>query len=626
MSSKLRPRAQRNGNSGGLFVDENDRSAPSIAYEPAIKPDVDAEVRIDDDDFEAEDGEEEEDDGTYEPKTAISEPMQSQRRIGEIIRILNSRYLELSPDYQRGVVWNESRMSALIESFIENFYVPPVIFNVVRLADEGDEARYKRICVDGKQRLTSIREFLAGNIPIRDKHGRKWYYVDNGNGKSGRRVLPESAKHQFRNKSVVCYEYQDMGREHEEDLFARVQEGVTLTAAEKLRATSGPWQSFIKDYEEDYPTVAGLIKNKRSGGFRSIASCFAQIVAVRTTPKGRIPAVKSSESVLEALFKQTYLLTEDAQELFREVFNLFARLIRDWPHFLKEHDTLKHTKSFSPIEFSAVGVLLSLYYLHRGRAQLAEDIHRLRIVLRENFTELKLNKRTWEFVWDYIDGIQKLRDEAPIFSTPKPPAQAKGIAAGDESTHDALPASGKASSLTRQRPRKSTAAGREIDREAGERPPLSRVDQDDNGDGGAGTHAQPLDGSHDNDLTRNLGQGLSGKKPKLARFNTSEGNTGGSGRAIVPNGDGRSRGGVENNNTPSARLHRPDTYAKTPAGAPPAPGQAPVADMGRNDQSFSTAQSSTPLSSMSKRRLAQLESSNDTPIKRTKGLAARPRF
>jgi hypothetical protein len=48
----------------------------------------------------------------------------------------------------------------IIDSLYHNFYIPPVIFAVMR-DEDGEEVR---ICVDGKQRLTSIVKFLDGHV------------------------------------------------------------------------------------------------------------------------------------------------------------------------------------------------------------------------------------------------------------------------------------------------------------------------------------------------------------------------------------------------------------------------------------------------------------------------------
>ena len=58
------------------------------------------------------------------------------------------------------VVWPTGKQMEIIDSLFHNFYVPPVIFAVMR-DEEGEEVR---VCVDGKQRLTSIVKFLDGHV------------------------------------------------------------------------------------------------------------------------------------------------------------------------------------------------------------------------------------------------------------------------------------------------------------------------------------------------------------------------------------------------------------------------------------------------------------------------------
>jgi hypothetical protein len=48
----------------------------------------------------------------------------------------------------------------IIDSLYHNFYIPPIIFALMR-DEDGEEIR---ICVDGKQRLTSIVKFLDGHV------------------------------------------------------------------------------------------------------------------------------------------------------------------------------------------------------------------------------------------------------------------------------------------------------------------------------------------------------------------------------------------------------------------------------------------------------------------------------
>lgn len=103
--------------------------------------------------------------------------------------------MKLDPEYQREVVWDESRASGLIaslmrklpvkestqaEHFTEGYFIPPVIFNVQSVLEQQPDGskslRTYRICVDGKQRLTSMQKFFEGQIGFLDSSSppKKW--------------------------------------------------------------------------------------------------------------------------------------------------------------------------------------------------------------------------------------------------------------------------------------------------------------------------------------------------------------------------------------------------------------------------------------------------------------------
>jgi hypothetical protein len=66
--------------------------------------------------------------------------------------------IDLDPHYQRRDRWKQDKQSALIESFILNVPVPPVYLS------EDDFGKYS--VIDGKQRITAIRDFLSGRLKL----------------------------------------------------------------------------------------------------------------------------------------------------------------------------------------------------------------------------------------------------------------------------------------------------------------------------------------------------------------------------------------------------------------------------------------------------------------------------
>jgi hypothetical protein len=139
-----------------------------------------------------------------------------------------------------------------------------------------------RYCVDGKQRLTSIKRFMEGEIGVQDNAvpQKKWFVFEiymryntaidtdfeilrfychpkvNGvEQASARLILPDGTKKFFRERDLVTYEYSDLSIQVEETMFQLVQKGMPLTPAERMRALSTDWATFAKRFEVDYPKL-----------------------------------------------------------------------------------------------------------------------------------------------------------------------------------------------------------------------------------------------------------------------------------------------------------------------------------------------------------------------------------
>ncbi|WVQ93954.1 hypothetical protein IAU59_001032 [Kwoniella sp. CBS 9459] len=180
-------------------------------------------------------------------------------------RIMNPRQLhdaihfgliELNPTYQRDVVWPEAKMIGLIQSLMLNYYVPPIIFSVATDSVTGEDTR---VCIDGKQRLTSMSWFIDGKIPfVSPATKERFWYKKALHAKHGRQMPPQLMQH-FEMLSIQVAEYRDMSDEQQRDVFQRVQLGVALTAAEKLQAIASPWSTWLLQLEKQYIIEDGTL-------------------------------------------------------------------------------------------------------------------------------------------------------------------------------------------------------------------------------------------------------------------------------------------------------------------------------------------------------------------------------
>jgi hypothetical protein len=72
----------------------------------------------------------------------------------------------MSPPYQRLSVWSPEKKSFFIDSILKNLPIPPVFLRQ-KIDDTTGKTSYD--VIDGKQRLTSIVEFIEDNFPTADE-------------------------------------------------------------------------------------------------------------------------------------------------------------------------------------------------------------------------------------------------------------------------------------------------------------------------------------------------------------------------------------------------------------------------------------------------------------------------
>ncbi|KAI9878155.1 MAG: hypothetical protein M1830_001762 [Pleopsidium flavum] len=298
---------------------------------------------------------------------------------------------------------------------VQNFYVPPVIFNVQAIKAEDGTERWKRTCVDGKQRLTSIRDFMKGRIPCHDRKGATWHYCqkEDEDGHTvrmaRRKILPEKIKEEFRSKQLVCYEFMNLTDAQERDLFQRVQKGIQLTKAEQFRATRGEWQTFAEMYERDFPKVVNLTVNSRASGFRNILTCFSQIYECQDPSAANgVPTLRSSVGAIESFLHNEPALNTRTRDHLRHVFTMFNDLVEEDLQTFQDNG-YRRVKTFAPIELVAVSVLISQHGSRRPRGMLLGDIRALREHLRSTNIDLRMNKAVWSHAWEFIDDLEGQR-------------------------------------------------------------------------------------------------------------------------------------------------------------------------------------------------------------------------
>ena len=169
--------------------------------------------------------------------------------------------INLNPDYQRDVVWNNVLRTDLINSIMDGYYVPPVVL------EENNETNIRE-CVDGKQRLTTLYDFFRNELKIKvNGYNKKKIYSE----------LNKSEQKKYRNYKLPVTEISGYTDKEKRNQFQKIQNAQTMRGSEKMYARKDI--SLIKKIKDKFNNLDTLeknlkIKNNRKGLFQVMVFCY----------------------------------------------------------------------------------------------------------------------------------------------------------------------------------------------------------------------------------------------------------------------------------------------------------------------------------------------------------------
>lgn len=149
--------------------------------------------------------------------------------VGSLAKKLNKGEISLKHKLQRkDGVWNRKMKSLLIDSMLRE-YIIPAIYLVIDSSDN------KKHAIDGVQRLSTIRDYLADKFSLCD--GLKPIIVDGVEYEISKKKfskLDEKIQDLIKDCNVVEYDIAEYTDEEIRDMFARLNAGKPLNSTQKL--------------------------------------------------------------------------------------------------------------------------------------------------------------------------------------------------------------------------------------------------------------------------------------------------------------------------------------------------------------------------------------------------------
>lgn len=182
--------------------------------------------------------------------------------VSTIVQQIERNNIQLDPDFQRRAAWDPKRRSQLIESLIIGLPIPNVVLA------EDKIGRGKFIVIDGKQRLSTIFDFLSDQSP-RPFKLRGLTIRDDLNGMSFKDIQKKSPNDALflENAPIRTVVIRNWPNDYFlYVIFDRLNSGSLPLSAQELRRAliPGPFLSYIDDYLE------GSAPAKEALGFSSL--------------------------------------------------------------------------------------------------------------------------------------------------------------------------------------------------------------------------------------------------------------------------------------------------------------------------------------------------------------------
>ena len=170
--------------------------------------------------------------------------------ISSILKKLDNKTLDVNAEYQRGEVWSSQKKTCLAQSILGGITIPPIILN---------EINDKLIAIDGKQRISAMRDFKNGEV--------KFYNESTSDETCYFSELSENIRDKFLDYTVTAFIYKNLSSEQEREIFQRINYGVNLSTGEQIKGLNSEYIKIIKQNKnniEKYLKKFGIPSKRES--------------------------------------------------------------------------------------------------------------------------------------------------------------------------------------------------------------------------------------------------------------------------------------------------------------------------------------------------------------------------
>ncbi|KAG6868857.1 hypothetical protein C0993_008986 [Termitomyces sp. T159_Od127] len=325
----------------------------------------------------------------------LDEPHLYADTVQTIYHELKEKIIDVDPEYQRSVVWDDTKQGYLIDSLMNNYVVFPLVF--AERKREGEGVKIK-VCIDGKQRITAIQQFRDGKISYRDSQlNHQMWYEKVPPGKKGIAFTP-AQRQRFNSSRISICKYPKIEEHDEREVFQRVQNGVALSTHERLKAVNGPNGDLVREmYRRTSVGLRECLHWEQAKG-KDFFMLGQMAIIIKESIIKKPPATQITLSRVETFLN---LKTAPTGELLSSVL----AVIKDFNSIYKNPQLMDIFENIQPQFFVMAGVMIHLHRKMFSVSQLADAVRQMKKRVKAD-TAAKIYKKLLTFVTQDVLSLE----------------------------------------------------------------------------------------------------------------------------------------------------------------------------------------------------------------------------
>jgi len=253
---------------------------------------------------------------------------------------------------------------------------------------------------------------MDGLICHKDEDNKRKYWYKQKAGKPGKQ-LPPKYKRMFSNKQIVCIEYMEITEDNEREIFRRVQLGMALNYAEKMKAEAPtPRQALIHELVHEFamPLRSLGFNDRRDAAFRWIA----QSLQIILDPRPILKRTASTTAQQTTWLRDTAPLDPAWKQRVKHSYKLLVDTISAYPECLK---VTRGPATIAPIDLVMMVVLVFEFHEKLSPTRLADALQGLRMAARKETKDLMWKGEHMGYYLVFLDRLER-QGEAALKAAP----------------------------------------------------------------------------------------------------------------------------------------------------------------------------------------------------------------